>query len=136
MSDQPTIAELLKDLREESTFLLREELALAKKEITEKIFITARNLSYIVAGSLIAYTALTFLLLAISSLISQVLVQRGFSVGWAVFLGFLVVAVIIGAVSAGLILKGAHAVKELSLVPEKTVETLKEDKTWAQNKIH
>jgi hypothetical protein len=136
MSDQPTIAELLKDLREESTLLLREELALAKKEITEKIFITARNLSYIVAGSLIAYTALTFLLLAISSLISQVLVQRGFSVGWAVFLGFLVVAVIIGAVSAGLILKGAHAVKELSLVPEKTVETLKEDKTWAQNKIH
>jgi hypothetical protein len=136
MSDQPTIAELLKDLREESTLLLREELALAKKEITEKIFITARNLSYIVAGSLIAYTALTFLLLAISSLISQVLVQRGFSVGWAVFLGFLVVAVIIGAVSAGLILKGAHAVKELSLVPEKIVETLKEDKTWAQNKIH
>ena len=58
------------------------------------------------------------------------------SVGWAVFLGFLVVALIIGAVSAGLILKGAHAVKELSLVPEKTVETLKEDKTWAQNKIH
>ena len=136
MSDQPTIAELLKDLREESTLLLREELALAKKEITEKIFITARNLSYIVAGFLVAYTALIFLLLAISSLISQTLVQQGFSLGWAVLFGFLVVAIIIGAVSVGVILKGVQAVRELSLVPEKTVETLKEDKIWAQNKTH
>jgi Putative Actinobacterial Holin-X, holin superfamily III len=136
MTDQPTIAELLKDLREESTLLLREELALAKKEITEKISITARNLTYIVAGALVAYSALTFLLLAVSSLISQALAHQGFSVGWAIFLGFLVVAIVIGAVSIGMILKGSEAVKKLSLVPEKTVETLKEDKTWAQNKIH
>jgi hypothetical protein len=136
MSDQPAIAELLKDLREESTLLLREELALARKEITEKISITARNLSYIVAGSLVAYTALIFLLFAFSSLISQVLVQQGFSLGWAVLFGFLVVAIIVGLVSVGLIFKGVQAVRELSLVPEKTVETLKEDKTWAQNKIH
>jgi Putative Actinobacterial Holin-X, holin superfamily III len=136
MIDQPTIAELLKDLREESTLLLREEIALAKKEITEKIFLTARNLTYIVAGSLVAYSALTFFLLAVSSLISQSLANQGFSVGWAVFLGFLVVALVIGAVSIAMILKGAEAVKKISLVPEKTVETLKEDKTWAQNKIH
>ena len=41
MTNQPTIAELLKDLREESTLLLREEIALAKKEISEKISSTA-----------------------------------------------------------------------------------------------
>jgi Putative Actinobacterial Holin-X, holin superfamily III len=136
MTDQPTIADLLKDLREESILLLREELALAKKEVTEKIFATARNLTYIVAGSLVAYSALTFFLLAISSLISQAFAHQGFGLGWAIFLGFLIVALIIGTVSIGMILTGIQAVKKVSLVPEKTVETLKEDKTWAQNKIH
>jgi hypothetical protein len=46
MADQPTIGELLKDLRGESTLLLREEIALAKKEISEKISSTALNLTW------------------------------------------------------------------------------------------
>ena len=136
MTDQPTIPELFKDLRDESTLLLREEIALAKKEIGEKISSTTQNLTYIVSGALVAYCAITFLLLAISSLISQAFVDHGVSIGWAIFLGLLIVALIIGAASVGMILKGVQTLKKLSLVPEKTVQTLKEDKTWAQNKIH
>jgi len=136
MADQPTIGELLKDLRGESTLLLREEIALAKKEISEKISSTALNLTYVVGGALVAYVAITFLLLAISSVIAQALVDQGIGIGWAIFLGLLIVALIIGAVSAGLIVKGVQTLKKQSLVPKKTVETLKEDKTWAQNKIH
>ena len=135
MTDQPTIAELLKELRDESTLLLREEIALAKKEIGEKISSTTQNLRYIVAGGLVAFCAIAFLLLAISTVISQTLVNNGVSVGWAIFLGFLIVALVIGAASVGMIIKGVQTLKKLSLVPEKTVETLKEDKTWAQNKI-
>jgi TRAP-type C4-dicarboxylate transport system permease small subunit len=135
MTDQPTIAELLKELRDESTLLLREEIALAKKEIGEKISSTTQNLTYIVAGVLVAFCAIAFLLLAISTVISQTLVNNGVSVGWAIFLGFFIVALVIGAASVGMIIKGVQTLKKLSLVPEKTVETLKEDKTWAQNKI-
>jgi hypothetical protein len=136
MADQPTIGELLKDLRGESTLLLREELALAKKEISEKISSTARNLTYVVGGALVAYVAITILFLAISSVIAQVLVDQGIGIGWAIFLGLLIVALVIGAVSAGMIVKGLQTLKKQSLIPEKTVETLKEDKTWAQNKMH
>jgi putative superfamily III holin-X len=136
MTNQPTITELLKDLREESIHLLREEIALAKKEISEKISSTALNVTYVAGGALVAYCAITFLLLAISSLISQELLAHGVSIGWAIFLGLLIVALIIGAISIGMIVKGVQTLKKLSFVPEKTVETLKEDKTWAQNKIH
>ena len=136
MPDQPSIAELLKDLREEGTLLLREEIALAKKEVSEKVSNTARNLTYAVAGALIGYSAIIFLLLAFSSIISQALVAHDVSLGWATFLGFLIVALIVGIVSAGMILKGIQTLKKLSLVPDKTIETLKEDKTWAQNKIN
>ena len=136
MADQPTIGELLKDLRGESTLLLREEIALAKKEISEKISSTALNLTYVVGGALVAYVAITFLFLAISSVIAQALVDHGIGIGWAIFLGLLIVALVIGAVSAAMIVKGVQTLKKQSLIPEKTVETLKEDKTWAQNKIH
>jgi hypothetical protein len=136
MADQPTIGELLKDLRGESTLLLREEIALAKKEISEKISSTALNLTYVVGGALVAYVAITFFFLAISSVIAQALIDQGIGIGWAIFLGLLIVALVIGAVSAGMIVKGVQTLKKQSLIPEKTVETLKEDKTWAQNKIH
>jgi hypothetical protein len=136
MPDQPSIAQLFKDLREEGTLLLREEIALAKKEVSEKVSNTAPNLTYIVAGALVGYSALIFLLLALSSIISQALVAQEVNPGWAAFLGFLIVALIVGILSAVMILKGIQTLKKLSLVPDKTIETLKEDKTWAQNKIH
>src|SRR6478609_3768029 len=136
MTDQPSMAELLKDLREEGTLLLREEIALAKKEISEKVSNTARNLTYVVAGALVGYSALIFLLLALSALISQALVAQEINLGWATFLGFLIVALIAGIASTAIILKGIQTLKKVSLVPDKTIETLKEDKTWAQNKIN
>jgi len=136
MPDQPSIAELFKDLREEGTLLLREEIALAKKEVSEKVSNTARNLTYIVAGGLVGYCGVIFLLLALSSIITQALIVQGVSPGWATFLGFLIVALIVGILSAAIILKGIQTLKKLSLVPDKTLETLKEDKTWAQNKIN
>ncbi len=136
MANQPTIAELLKDLREEGVLLLREEITLAKKEISEKISSTALNVTYVAGGALVAYCAITFLLLAISSLISHQLLANGVSIGWAIFLGLLIVGLVIGAISVVMIVKGVETLKKLSFVPEKTVETLKEDKKWAQNKIH
>jgi Putative Actinobacterial Holin-X, holin superfamily III len=136
MINQPSIAELLKELRDEGTRLLREEVLLAKKEIGEKISSSVSNMSYVVAGALVAYCAAIFLLLSISSLISAAFITHGMKVGWAIFLGLLIVGVVVGAISIGLIAKGIQTLKKLSLAPEKTIETLKENKTWAQNKIH
>jgi len=136
MITQPNISELLKELRDQSTLLVRQEIALAKKEIEEKISSTAANVTSIATGALVAYCAAILLLLAISCLISQAFIAKGVSVGWAVFLGLLIVALVVGAISTAMIIKGVQAMKKLSLVPGKTVETLKEDKRWAQNQIH
>jgi hypothetical protein len=45
----------------------------------------------------------------------------------------LIIGLIVGVISIVMIIKGIQTLKKLSLVPKKTVETLKEDKTWAQN---
>jgi hypothetical protein len=135
MTNLPSIPELIKQLREESTLLLREEVALAKKEIGEKISSSVLNLSYVVAGVLVAYCATIFLLLSISSLISMGFRTHGVGVGWSIFLSLLIVGVVVGIISIAIIIKGSEKLKKLSLVPKKTIETLKEDKIWAQNKI-
>ena len=135
MTNLPSIPELVKQLRDESTLLLREEVALAKKEMGEKISSSVVNLSYVVAGALVAYCAAIFLLLSISSLISEAFITHGVGVGWSIFLGLLIVGVVVGVISIAIIIKGSDRLKKLSLIPEKTIETLKEDKRWAQNKI-
>ena len=51
--------------------------------------------------------------------ISEGLVAHGISVGWAIFLGLLIIAVVIDVISIVMIVKGVETLKRLSLVPEK-----------------
>jgi len=45
------------------------------------------------------------------------------------------VALVVGGISAFLISKGIKTLKGNTLAPEKTIETLKEDKDWAQRRF-
>jgi hypothetical protein len=55
--------------------------------------------------------------------ISEGLVAHGISVGWAIFLGLLIIAVVFGVISIAVIVKGVETLKRLSLVPEKGSRT-------------
>ena len=46
------------------------------------------------------------------------------------------VTYLVGVIGAVLTSKGIKTLKEQSLVPEKTVQTLKEDKQWLQGKVN
>ncbi|HEX8313176.1 MAG TPA: phage holin family protein, partial [Chthoniobacteraceae bacterium] len=67
MTQQQPIGDLLKELRDETTTLFREEVTLVKKEMSEKLSQTTRNVGYLATGSLIAFAALIMLLFAGSS---------------------------------------------------------------------
>jgi ABC-type thiamin/hydroxymethylpyrimidine transport system permease subunit len=47
----------------------------------------------------------------------------------------LVVAAIVGVVGAMMISKALAALKEMSIAPQQTIETLKEDAQWAKQQI-
>jgi hypothetical protein len=51
------------------------------------------------------------------------------------WLAVLIVGVVVAIVGLLLVQKGLSALKNFSLVPEKTIETLKEDKEWAQQQM-
>lgn len=135
ITENGSIVDLLKRLRDDTTALVREEVALAKTEVSEKAATLSRNIAYVAAGALVGYSGLVLILLSFGALLAQLFQDQGMRDGTAAFLGFLIVGGVIAAISVALVMKGISALKSESLKPAKTIETLQEDKQWAQNKI-
>jgi hypothetical protein len=135
MNELTNIVDLLKQLRDDTTTLVREEVALAKTEAGEKVATYARNTGFLAGGALVGWSAVQFLLLGLAFVIRRQLIARDFDEGTATFLGLFVVAVVVGIIAAILLSKALATLKKASLTPTKTIGTLKEDKQWVQNRI-
>jgi hypothetical protein len=57
---QVNILDFVKSLRDDITGLIRDEVALAKTEIGEKVATASRNVGYLAVGALVAYAGLIF----------------------------------------------------------------------------
>jgi Putative Actinobacterial Holin-X, holin superfamily III len=117
------ISDLIDDIRSELRLLLKEEVQLAKTEMSEKLSRLKRNLILVVAGAISAYTAVIFLLIGVATLIALGLQATGLSLLLSVGLGAIAVFVLVGAAGYILMAKGVAALDE-SLMPEKTLQTL------------
>jgi hypothetical protein len=135
MNEESSIVYLLKKLRDDTTTLVRDEISLAKTEISEKIASTSRNVGYLAVGALVAYAALLLFLQGIGLLLRDLFISGGMNQASASLLGFLIVGGVIGIIGALLIVKALNTLKKEPLTPTKTAETLREDKEWVQNKV-
>ena len=125
--DERSLGDLFSDLSRETTTLVRQEVQLAKAELTQSATEAARGIGMLVAGGAVAYAGLLFVLLAIVfGLIES---------GWDAWLSALVVGVVVVAIGAILVLRARESLKPANLAPQKTVETLKEDAAWAKEQI-
>jgi MFS family permease len=123
---QEPIGNLLKQLSQETTQLVRQEIDLAKAEMTEKgkragigagMFGAAGVVGLLALGALTAF----FIMLLDGAL--------------ANWLSALIVAVVYGAIAGVLALRGRDKVQEATPpVPEQTIETVKEDVQWAKTR--
>lgn len=135
-SDSRGIGDLIKELRDEATTLVRKEVELAKTEIGEKAAKAGRNAAYLAVGGAIAYTGLLFILTAVSFLVTWGLIELGLNRYAAYIVGPLLVGVVVAAIGYGLIQKAITAFKHTEkFVPQKTIDSMQENKQWAQSKI-
>ena len=133
-TDNRSLAELIRELRDESTVLLRQEVALAKTEMSENASRMGRNIGYLAVGGAIALMGLFFLLFAASAGINLVIATTE----WAphgVWIAPLIVAVVVGIIGLGLVSKAKNTLSHASLVPHQTIDTLKVDQKWARAKV-
>jgi MFS family permease len=125
-ADRP-IGELLRELGDEISTLVRAEIALAKAELTEKMKPAAASAGMFGGTALFglgAFGAATAFLIALIALALPV---------WA---AALIVTVIYGAVALVLALTGKKKLQEAApLVPEQTAQSVKEDIEWAKTRM-
>lgn len=120
-----SVGELLGDLMHETTTLVRQEITLAKNEMTQKAATAAKNAGALAVGGVIAYTGL----LAIVAAIILLLVHWGVT-AWV---SALIVGIVIAAIGGGLVMKSLTTLKHTDMAPHQTIETLKEDAQWAKD---
>jgi hypothetical protein len=132
--DERSIGQLLKELTQESSTLLKAEVNLAKTEMTEKASRLGGHLGEVAVGGAVALLGAIALLLAVIDALTSTL-DHLMSPGIAVWVAPLTVGGILAAVGYSLVMKALATLKQESLTPERTTQSLQENKEWLRQKI-
>lgn len=132
--EERSIGQLLKELTQESSTLLKQEVNLAKTEMSEKASRIGANLGEVAVGGAVALLgAIALLLAAVYGLTS--ILNNFMSQEVAVWLAPLIVGLILAAVGYSLIKKALATLKQESITPQRTTQSLQENKEWLKEKI-
>jgi hypothetical protein len=124
--EERSLGELFAELARETSSLVRQEVELAKTELTHKATQVGKDAGVIGAGGAVAYAGLLVLLAAAVLGLGE-LMPLGLSA--------LVVGLVVGAIGYFMIQKGRNDLKTADLTPRETIESLKEDTEWAKDQI-
>ena len=118
------LGDLVKQLAGQTSTLVRQEIDLAKAEMSQKANVAGKGAGLLggaaVVGLLAAGALTACLILALDEVVPD-------------WLAALIVALVMGAVAAVLALQGRNRIRAATpAVPEQTVETVKEDVEWAK----
>jgi Putative Actinobacterial Holin-X, holin superfamily III len=120
------IGELLRDLSQQTSTLVRQEIELAKAELAEKgkqAGLGAGLLGGAGVVGLLSLGALTACFIA------------ALATAMATWLAALIVAVVYAAIAGALALVGKGRIRQATpAAPEQTIETVKEDVQWAKTR--
>jgi hypothetical protein len=121
-----SITTLLSDLASETILLIRQELALLKAELHEKFSRVGQGATALGAGALIAYSGWLVLLAAAVLGLATVL---------PAWLAALIVALVALAIGGALVYIGKSRFDADSLMPQRTLRSLREDEQWLRERL-
>lgn len=121
-----SIGELFSELTTEASTLIRQEIALAQTELTQKATKIGKNVGFLVIGGAVAYAALLAIVAAIIIGLANFLPLWGSA---------LLVGVIIGIIAAVLISMALKNLKNTDLKPKETIASVKENAKWLKKQV-
>ncbi|TWP53637.1 phage holin family protein [Lentzea tibetensis] len=123
-ADRESLGQLVGELAEDLSRLMRQELELAKAEIREEAVKAGKATGMLAGAGFAGYMTAVLLSLAAVFALGAVM-----PLGWAA----LIVAAVWGIAGFALFTSGRTRLRQVSPKPERTVETLKEDAEWARH---
>ena len=124
--EERSLGELFSELASETSTLVRQEVALAQSELTQKAASVGKNGGYLVVGGAVAYAA-------VLAVIAAVIIGLAYVIpAWA---AALIVGVVVGIAAYLMISSALAALKRTDLAPRQTVETIKEDAKWLKDQV-
>src|SRR6185436_9724811 len=117
----PSVPDLLSKLASESSHLVRDEIALARQEVNEKLVILRTALVWAAVSASLGLAAVLALCGAAAAALAPLIGT------WNALLvvggGLVLISGVVALVSAGIL-------KRMTLKPEQTMDTLEENKEW------
>lgn len=123
----PSLATLLSGIIGDAQELVRQEIALTRQEVREEIS-TAKDaaIALTVAGTILAIGG-GFLLITLALALADLL-------DWPSWGGFGVVGLVAAVVGAVMLIPARQRLQEVHPIPERTVETMKENIEWIKDR--
>jgi len=125
-ADERPVGELLGDLARATGTLVRQEVQLATAEMSGKAKVVGREVALVGLGGVIAHAGLLLLVAALSLALGTII---------PIWVAALVLGLAFAITGYALVQKGMTALKSVSPVPERTVQTLQEDKLWVKEEL-
>jgi len=120
LRQERSIGELFGQLTQDMTLLVRQEVQLARTEMTEKLSKLTTNLISVGAGGFVAYLGGLALMAA---LILAVRDLANISLAWSA----LIVGGILAIIGYAMLQRGMKELKQVELAPRRSVENIKDD---------
>lgn len=115
---------LFTEFTRELTSLIRQEVQLAKTELSEKASQAGSGVAWIALGGALIYAGILLLLIAATIALSHLVPS---------WLSAIIIGAFVIIVGFGILQKGRSTLKAQSLVPHETVDSLRQDKNLAKD---
>lgn len=122
------VAELFGQLSQDMTMLVRQEVQLARAEMSEKLSRLTANLVSVVAGGFVAYVGALALVAALILALNDV-------AGISPWVSALIVGAALAIAGYAMLRRGLGELKRVDLAPRRTVENIKDDVQAIRNDV-
>lgn len=124
--EERPLGELFRELADQTGTLVRQEVSLARVEMSEKVDLAVRHATVVMGGAALFFVAgialLTALIAGVGALVP-------------LWLAALVVGVVTTTAGYVLVRKGVAGLRSIEPAPTKTIRTLREDKLWLKREL-
>jgi hypothetical protein len=128
LRQERSIAELFGQLSQDMTLLVRQEVQLARAEMSEKLSRLTANMVSVIGGGFVAYVGALALVAALILALNDL-------AGISPWVSALIVGAVLAIAGYAMLRRGLGELKRVDLAPRRTVENIKDDVQAIRNDV-